>query len=128
MLQMNKFPYPPTVPLGVLRLGSSSSPPPASSTNHRAPPGTPFPKRATDEERNKHRRKVLGKSYHPDYDENEEKENEAPEKEGNEEAKEPPQALSPIAQLLQKLEVAIDQLCDQVYHDLKDFKEKLGIH
>nr|QAB13936.1 MAG: E4 protein [Human papillomavirus] len=125
MLAMNKFPCPPTVLLGGLRLGPPNNPPPSASS-HRVPPGTPIPpRRPTSEELHKNRRKALGRGYHSDDDENEGKENKPPKKE-DEEVEEP--IDTPVAQLLQKLEEAIDRLCDQVFQDLKDFKQKLGIH
>ena len=120
---MNNIPFRLTVQLGNLRVGSPSRPPTSATSNLR-PPDTPRPRHLTDEERNKHRRKVLGLPYGQQDDDDEEKENKAPPRENDEEEIDP---QAPIAQLLHKLEKAIDQLSDQVSRDLRDFKKKLGI-
>ncbi|ATQ38204.1 E4 [Gammapapillomavirus sp.] len=124
---MNNCPFQPTALLGGLRVTSPSRPP-YSATSNRQPPGTPRPRRPTDEERNKHRRKVLGlPSGNQEDDDDEEKENQPPIKEDDEEDPQETQQMSAVSQLLHKLEEAIDQLNEQVSRDLKDFKSKLGI-
>nr|AYA94456.1 MAG: E4 protein [Human papillomavirus] len=124
MCKMNNIPFHLTAQLGGLRVDSPSRPPP-STTSNLPPPGTPRPRRFTDEERNKHRRRVLGLPFGGRLDDDDdEKENKAPPKDDDEEE---PLPQAPIAQLLEKLERAIDQLSDQVLRDLSDFKRKLGI-
>ncbi|ATQ38659.1 E4 [Gammapapillomavirus 9] len=128
MLKMNNCPFQPTARLGGLRVVSPSLPPP-SVTSLRQPPGTPRPPRPTDEERNKHRRKVLGLPHdHLDDDDDEEKENKPPIKEEEEEEEEDVRREdSAVYLLLTKWDKAIDQLIQQICRDLKLFKQKLGI-
>nr|AYA93888.1 MAG: E4 protein [Human papillomavirus] len=128
MLKMNNCPFHLTARLGGLRVTSPQRPPLTATL--RQPPDTPRPRRPTDEERNKHRRKVLGlpSGLHPDEDDEEEKENRAPVKEEEEEEVEvKAEQSSSVHQLLTKLGEAIDQLTEQVYRDLKYFKQRLGI-
>nr|QAB13912.1 MAG: E4 protein [Human papillomavirus] len=127
---MNNCPFQPTARLGVLRVTSPSYPPP-SSTSNRPPPGIPRPHRPTNEERNKLRRKALGLPHgNQDDDDEEEKENKPRSKEEDETEEEEEHIKkeeTAVHQLLTKLEAAIDQLTEQVYRDLTDFKKRLGI-
>ncbi|ACT76416.1 putative E4 protein [Human papillomavirus 116] len=126
MLKMNKSPFLPTATVGGLRLGPQLTLPPTLSLS-RGPPDPP--RRPTDEERHKHRRRALGlpKNHLRSDDEGDEnKENKPPANEDElEEEAETKQTA--VESLLRKLEVAIDQLHDQVYRDLNDFKRRLGI-
>nr|AYA94368.1 MAG: E4 protein [Human papillomavirus] len=126
MLKMNKFPFLPTAALGGLRLERPSLPPLPTLTASRDP--LPTLRRPSEEERNRLRRKSLGlpRNHQLSDDDEENKENRVPR--NDDEAVSEKQQVSAVVQLLKRLEEAIEQYHEEVYHDLNDFKRRLGIH
>ncbi|AEM24639.1 hypothetical protein [Human papillomavirus 141] len=119
-IKMNKF----FLPLLVALLGGLYLNPRIPPS---IPPPTPRPKRKTEEEKFNRRRQDLAQPRDhqrgDNDDDEEEKENRPPEKE-DEDLRD---VEDLIQLLLKKLERAIDQYQQQVFHELTDLKQRLRI-